>query len=235
MIPQHVGIILDGNRRYAKELMKKPWKGHREGVRKARDVLRWADDVGIEHLTAYVLSIENYESRPEKELDMILKYFREELDEVLSGDHPIHETETRVRFVGRLEILPDDLTDRMERIEEETSDYTEHTLNVCVAYGGQQEIVDACREIAEQVSGGQISPEEINPEVFSYYLYLNGGTPYPDLILRTGGEKRLSNFLLWQSAYSELFFVDERWPELSRETFMDVLSQFDERDRRYGQ
>ncbi|MBI4017574.1 MAG: di-trans,poly-cis-decaprenylcistransferase [Candidatus Aenigmarchaeota archaeon] len=232
--PQHVGIILDGNRRFARELLKQPWYGHKAGIQKARDVLQWADELGIPYVTAYVLSAENYNTRPKRELQMILKYFSEELDAVLSQDHIVHRTQTRLRFIGRLDLLPGELQKRMMKAEHLTSHYSKHFMNVCVAYGGQQEIVDACRAIAERVSGGTIRPNEIDERLFAHYLYLNGSAPYPDLILRTGGEKRLSNFLLWQSAYAELFFIDKRWPELDKRTFVSILKEYASRQRRFG-
>ncbi|QQG39976.1 MAG: di-trans,poly-cis-decaprenylcistransferase [Candidatus Aenigmatarchaeota archaeon] len=232
--PRHVGIILDGNRRYARELMKTPWYGHKAGIRKAREVLTWAEEFGIPYVSAYVLSAENYRSRPKRELEMILKYFGEELDVILTEDHPVHTTKTRVRFIGRLEMLPLELQKQMHKVESLTSRYSKHFLTVCVAYGGQQEIVDACRAIAERVSGGTIRANEIDERLFAHYLYMNGEIPYPDMIVRTGGEKRLSNFLIWQSAYAELFFVDKRWPELDKRTFVRVLDEYRKRQRRFG-
>lgn len=229
-----MGIILDGNRRFARELMKQPWYGHKIGVAKAREVVQWAEEFDIPCVTAYVLSAENYYTRPKRELKMILKYFDEELEVVLSGDHPVHQTGTRVRFIGRLHILPEELQKKMRKVEHLTSRYTKHKLFVCVAYGGQQEIVDACRAIAEKVSGGSIKAAEIDERLFSHYLYMNGDVPYPDLILRTGGERRLSNFLVWQSAYSELFFVDKRWPELDKKTFKRIIAEYSKRQRRFG-
>ena len=233
-IPQHVGVILDGNRRYARELMKKPWHGHKIGVQKARDVLKWADEMGIKYVTAYVLSAENYKTRPHVELKMILRYFDEELDEVLSNNHTVHDTQTRVKFIGRLGILPEGLQKKMHKVENLTSRYEKHVIYVCVAYGGQQEIVDACKAIAQRVSGGLIKPAEIDERIFAHYLYLNGEAPYPDLVLRTGGERRISNFLLWQTAYSELFFIDKKWPELDRRTFARVIQEYGKRQRRFG-
>lgn len=232
--PHHIGVILDGNRRYARMLSRKPWYGHKVGVHKAREFLRWADELGVEYVTAYVLSVENYLTRPRRELRMILKYFGDELDEVLTGDHVVHQTQTRVRFIGRLEMLPKDLQKKMLKVESLTSRYDRHFLNVCVAYGGQQEIVDACRALAERVSRGFIKPTEIDERVFAHYLYLNGEVPAPDVIIRTGGEKRLSNFLLWQAAYAELFFVDKRWPEIDRRTFVSVIKEYKNRHRRFG-
>ena len=232
-MPQSIGIIMDGNRRFAKELMKRPWKGHEFGVSKARKVLRWSDELGIEYLTIYALSVENLKTRPNMEFRKILHYFEKELDEVLTGNHIAHETKTRVKFIGRIGLLKKDLRNKMKKVEEMTKDYDKHLLSVAVAYGGQQEIVDACKKISLEVMDGMIEPHQINESLFKESLYTNG-FQCPDLIIRTGGERRLSNFLLWQSAYSELAFTDQKWPEFSRENFVSIIKDYQKRERRFG-
>lgn len=232
-IPQSVGIIMDGNRRFAKELMKKPWKGHKFGVKKAREALKWACELGIKCLTVYVLSVDNLKSRPKKELKKILGYFDKEMDILLSKNHVVHETKTKVKFIGRLRLLPKKLQSKMKKVEEKTKKYGEHLLNIAVAYGGQQEIVDTFKKLSKKISKGLIDPKKINEKLIRENLYTNG-SPYPDLIIRTGGEKRLSNFLLWQAAYSELFFTEKRWPEIDKETFLRAVKEFQKRERRFG-
>ncbi len=234
MLPQHIGIILDGNRRYAREIMKRPWDGHKMGLEKARQVIQWSCERGIKYMTAYVLSFENLQTRPKKELQMILKYFGEEMDNIVEmSDHVIHKFKVRVRFIGRTHILPDGLQDKMKTVEKITGNYKKHVMNIAVAYGGQQELVDAMKKILEKGLKGIIRPSDLNETILKEHLYTNG-QPYPDLILRTGGEKRLSNFLPFQSAYSELIFTDTRWPALTKKEFDGVLKEFSDRQRRFG-
>lgn len=234
MLPQHVGIILDGNRRFAKELMKKPWLGHKMGMEKARTVVEWACERGIKYVTAYVLSLENFGTRPKKELQMILKYFGEEMDNILNdAEHVINRFGVQVRFIGRTHILPDALQTKMKKVEQATKNHKKHTINIAVAYGGQQELVDAMKRILQEGLAGAIKPSDLNETMLKEHLYTNG-QPYPDLIIRTGGEKRLSNFLPFQSAYSELIFTDTKWPALTEKEFDAALAEFSNRRRRFG-
>jgi len=234
VIPTHIGVILDGNRRFAKRLMKKPWEGHKLGLQKARKVLKWACEYGIKYFTAYVLSLENLKSRPKKELEYILSYLEQEVDSIIQEkDHLIHELKVQVRFIGRLNELPVRLREKMKRVEEITKRYKNHYLNVAVAYGGQQEIVDATKKIVKKCLKGILSPSKIDENVFKEHLWTNG-QPMPDLILRTGGEKRLSNFLTFQSVYSELIFTDKKWPEITKSDFIAALKEFEKRQRRFG-
>jgi len=234
MLPNHIGIILDGNRRFAERIMKNPWIGHYHGVKKTIEVLRWTCEKGIRYMTAYVLSLENMTTRPKEEFIMILKYLRKETNEVINNrKHVIHEFNIKTRFIGRLSMLPDDIQENMKKIENMTKKYKKHFLNVAVAYGGQQEIIDAVKKILEKGLKGIIKPSDLNEKMLKEYLYTNG-QPYPDMILRTGGEKRLSNFLPFQSAYSELIFLDKKWPEMSRQDFDDALEEFSNRKRRFG-
>ena len=234
MLPQHVGIILDGNRRFARELMKRPWLGHKMGMEKARQVLGWACERGVKYVTAYVLSLENIQTRPKRELRLILKYFGEEMDDILaSTDHVIHKFAVQVRFIGRTHILPDQLQAKMNEVAKITKKYKDHTLNIAIAYGGQQELVDAMKKILQEGLAGTIRPSDLNETILKEHLYTNG-QPYPDMILRTGGEKRLSNFLPFQSAYSELIFTDTKWPALSKKEFNNAINEFGRRQRRFG-
>ena len=234
MLLQHIGIIMDGNRRFAKQLMKKPWMGHKKGVDKAMEVLEWSCKKGIRYMTAYALSVENIHTRPKKELNMIFKYFMEEADNILANrEHIIHKLNVNVKFIGRLALLPEELQERIKNVEAVTRNYKTHFLNIAVAYGGQQEIVDATKKILEKGLKGIIKPSDLNEELVKESLYTNG-QPSPDLIIRTGGEKRLSNFLSFQSAYSELVFTDSKWPELQKKDFESILEEFTQRKRRFG-
>lgn len=234
IVPTHIGVILDGNRRFAKQLMKKPWMGHYYGLQKTREVLQWACEAGIKYITAYTLSFENLKSRPKKELAMILKYLEMEADNIITGtDHMVHKFNVKVRFIGRLHLLPSRLQKKLAAVENKTFDYKNHVLNVALAYGGQQEIADAVKEILLKGLKGVIKPSDVDETLVRHHLYTNG-QPYPDLVFRTGGEHRLSNFMPFQSAYSELIFTDKKWPELSKKDFDEALEEFDKRQRRFG-
>lgn len=233
-VPMHVGIILDGNRRFAKQLMKMPWEGHKMGLEKAREVLEWACDYKVRYMTAYTLSEENLARRPKEELRLILHYIGSEADSILKNKgHVANRKKIRVRFIGRTHLLPMWLRGKMKQVEKKTRSYKKHFLDIAVAYGGQQEIVDALKAIMQKGLKGIIKPVEMNEEIIKQHLYTNGH-PFPDLIIRTGGEKRLSNFLPFQSAYSELIFLDKKWPEITREDFKASLEEFSNRKRRFG-
>ena len=232
-VPQHLGVILDGNRRLAKRLVKLPWKGHDWGAKKVTEFLSWCRELGIQYVTLYSLSIQNIFNRPKNELDYIFKIFKREALELLKPDHDVHKYGIRVRAIGRLHLLPKELQVLLRKVEKITEKYKNYFLNVAVAYGGQEEITDAVKDLARKISKGILKPSQINENLIRHSLYTNG-TPYPDLIIRTGGERRLSNFLLWQSAYSELYFIDKMWPELSKRDFLKAIKDFQDRERRFG-
>lgn len=231
--PVHIGIILDGNRRFAKRLMLEPWKGHEWGAKKVKELLNWCKGTGVKYLTLYSLSAQNIFSRPKMEMDFLFKIFEKEFDAIAEKSHDVHRNNVRVKVIGRLNLLPKSLRDAIAKAEESTKNYKDYFLNLAIAYGGQEEITDAIIKIAKKASEGIINPEQINEDLIRHSLYTNG-TPYPDMIIRTGGEKRLSNFLLWQSAYSELFFVDKMWPEFTKEDFLSAIEEFKQRQRRFG-
>ncbi len=227
-----MAVILDGNRRLAKRLMKRPWKGHEWGSRKVTDFLRWCRDLGIKYATLYSFSIQNF-ARPKKEFNFLMKLFKKEALAVLDKKHDAHKYKVRIRAIGRIHLLPKDVQEAIRKAEEATKNYKNYFVNIAVAYGGQEEITDAVKEIAKNVSGGLIGPENVNEELIRHSLYTDG-TPYPDLIIRTGGEQRISNFLLWQGAYSELAFVKKMWPEFTKRDFVKVLEDYQNRERRFG-
>lgn len=232
--PTHIGMILDGNRRFAKRLMKKPWMGHKWGLEKSRDVIEWACEAGVKYITAYVLSLENYKTRPTRERNYILKYFESELDNVLHNkEHITHRMKVRVQFIGRVRILPSKMQKKMKKVEKTTSKYSNHFLNIAVAYGGQQEIVDAAKEILKKGLKGIIKPSDLDENLFRHHLWTNG-QPELDMIIRSGGEQRLSNFMPFQSAYSELIFTKKKWPELTKRDFRGFLREYERRQRRFG-
>jgi len=231
-IPTSIGIILDGNRRLAKRLMKQPWKGHELGAKKVNEFLNWCRELGIKYVTMYSFSIQNF-NRPKREFNYLMKLFEREALSILNPNHDVHKYKVRVKVIGRIWMLPKFVQKAFKKVEKVTKKYNNYFVNIAVAYGGQEEITDAIKKIAKKISNGIIKPKEINEDIIKQSLYTNG-TPYPDLIIRTGGEKRLSNFLLWQSAYSELAFVNKMWPEFSKEDFINVIKDYQRRERRFG-
>ena len=231
--PEHIGVILDGNRRWASARHMIPWEGHREGAEKVKQFLEWCIDLGIKTVTLYGFSTENFQ-RPMREVEELMKLYEENLEEVLRSD-VIHKNRVCIKAIGRINLLPERIQQLIREVEEATKDYDRFYLNVALAYGGRAEIVDAAREIASKVKGGELSPEEIDEAVFEKHLY-TAHLPQqdPDLIIRTSGESRLSGFLLWQSAYSELFFVDVYWPEFREIDLERAIRSFQQRQRRFG-
>jgi tritrans,polycis-undecaprenyl-diphosphate synthase [geranylgeranyl-diphosphate specific] len=188
----------------------------------------------VKVLTFYTLSLENLEKRPKRELDYLFRIARKELNDIIENrENIVHRNMVRLSFVGRLDLLPRDLQEKMKRVSELTGDYSKQHVNLAIAYGGRQEIVDASRRIAADARKGKIGPGRINEGLFRQYLWTNGFRD-PDLIIRTGGEKRLSNFLPFQSVYSELVFVDSLWPEFSKSDFVKAIRDYEERERRFG-
>ena len=232
-IPLHVAIILDGNRRFAKRLMKQPWQGHRWGAKKVKEFLEWLREYGIKYATLYSLSLENLKKRPERELNHILNIFEKEFRKILKPNHDVHKYGVRVKIIGRLHHLPERLQKLFKEVENATKNYKNYFLNFAIAYGGKQEIIDAVKNLVKKVKAGKIKLRDVNENVFETFLYTNGAPPV-DVLIRTGGERRISNFLLWQCAYAELFFVEKMWPEFSKEDFGKILEEYTQRERRFG-
>ncbi|MGC8612629.1 MAG: polyprenyl diphosphate synthase [Conexivisphaera sp.] len=231
-IPSHVGIILDGNRRWADEMRMPRWMGHRYGADRLEEVLHWVLDLGIRTTTVYALSIENMERRPREEVDRILELIKER-SKKLVVDPLVHERKVRVRLIGDRTRLPEDVRAALEEAERASAGYDRFFLNLAVAYGGREEMVHVAREVARMAASGTIRPEDVDEELISSLTY-TGGLPDPDLIIRTSGESRLSGFLLWQSAYSELVFLDVYWPEFRRIDLLRAIRTYQNRSRRFG-
>ncbi|WLP91672.1 isoprenyl transferase [Gordonia sp. NB41Y] len=240
-LPQHVAIICDGNRRWAKEAgFEDVSHGHRVGARRIADMLGWCSELGITTVTIYLLSTENLQ-RDSDELDALMQIVPDIVDEI-SGPvaHPGTDGATapwRVRIVGTLDQLPDAVADRLRAASERTAGHAGMNVNVAVGYGGRQEIVDAVRALLTEKAAEGASPAEmidaVTVEAIDRNLYTKG-QPDPDLVIRTSGEQRLSGFLLWQSAYSEIWFTDAYWPEFRRVDFLRALRDFAARNRRFG-
>ncbi|MFH1770797.1 MAG: polyprenyl diphosphate synthase [archaeon] len=221
-VPKHVGIVLDGNRRFAKKLMMEPWKGHELGAEKVEKLLSWSKELGIKELTLYSFSMQNI-NRPKKEFDYLMNLFRKAFTK-FKDDPRVKAEKIRVNIIGRLNLLPEDLQQLFKQIMDETKQNNNFVLNFAIAYGGREEIIDA---VNKAIAKG----EKVDEESFKKYLY---SSDEPDLIIRTGGEKRTSNFLPWQSTYSEWFFFDKTWPEFEKEDLVQVIDEFKERERRFG-
>jgi tritrans,polycis-undecaprenyl-diphosphate synthase [geranylgeranyl-diphosphate specific] len=232
-MPEHVGIILDGNRRWGFEKYGERLDGHFYGARTGEDFLEWCLDLGIKTVTLYVFSTENFQ-RPEEETNRILKLIEEETRKLVT-DERIHESRVHVKALGRLELLPDSLRKALAEVESVTASYDKHYLNIAVAYGGRAEIVDAAKRIIDEVKSGILDEELVDEDMFRKYLYTSHlPNPYPELIIRTSGEARLSGFLLWQAAYSEFVFLDVYWPEFRKIDLLRAIRTYQRRKRRFG-
>ena len=226
-VPKHIGIILDGNRRFAKRLMLKPYKGHEYGAEKIEKLLEWCKELGIKEITLYCFSIENF-NRPKNEFEYLMNLFKEEFTK-LKDDPRIKDI--KVNFIGRLNMFPKNVRDSMNVLIENTKSNKPYTINFAMAYGGRAVVIDATRKIAEQVKNGKLDVDKINEEVFEKNLYT---ASEPDLIIRTSGEKRTSGFLIYQGAYAELIFVDKMWPEFEKEDLINAIKEYSNRERRFG-
>lgn len=231
-IPTHVAIIMDGNRRFALAGGMRKHDGHRLGKEKVREVMRWCRDLGIQYLTVYALSTENLTGRSPEELDTLFNLYESGFRE-LADDSEIHQDRVRCRAVGQLHLLPARVVQAVAVAEQATKDYTNLVFTVCLAYGARQELVDAIKSILIDHEHGKISLEDICEELVSEYLYTSG-MPDPDLVIRTSGEERVSNFLLWQMAYAELCFIDVYWPAFRKRDFLRSIRTYQGRQRRHG-
>ena len=232
-LTKHIGVITDGNRRWAKARDKEGWEGHWAGARTLENFLDWCIELGVSAVTIYSFSTENF-NRDEKELEELFKVFSDNLEKLLTAPR-IHEKAVRVKAIGRVETLPKHIQELIRKVEEATADYSSFYLNIAIAYGGRAEIIDATRLIANKVKEGLIDPSSINEDVIEAHLYTSHlPNPDPDVIIRTSGEARLSNFMVWQSAYSELFLIDVYWPSFRKIDLMRAIRGYQMRQRRFG-
>jgi len=230
-VPEHIAIIMDGNRRFAREIGLGTGDGHKEGRNKLEELLYWGLETGVKILTVYAFSSENF-TRDSEEVKELMKLFEENFYKV-GDDKRVHQHQIRIRALGMLKMLPDEVQKAILYAEDKTKKYDKYFLNLAVAYSGREEIINAIKEISAQVKGGDLRIEDINQDMFSKYLY-TADLPDPDLILRTSGEVRVSNFLLWQLAYSELYFVDVYWPGFRKIDYLRAIRSYQQRVRRYG-
>jgi len=225
ILPRHIGIIMDGNGRWAAKRKLPRTMGHQAGARVFRKITKYCEKIGIEYLTVYAFSTENWK-RPKSEVEALMNLFRSYLKEALSD---FTSENIRVHFIGDASVLSDDLQDLMKKAEEETAEKSGMTLNIAINYGGQDEILHAVRRIIHD----HLSEDQINHELFESYLYTENQPPV-DLILRPSGEYRLSNFMIWQSAYAEYIFMDVLWPDFKPKHLDQALEEYAKRNRRFG-
>lgn len=228
-IPKHVAIILDGNRRYAKKKGLPGWSGHLIGSKKVDKLLDWCKELKIREITLYTFSMENFK-RSKMEINHLMNLFRKRFEKE-NKDKKIMKEGVRIRFIGRKYMFPKDLQKSMAELEKKTKNNKNYLFNFAMGYSGRTELVDAVKKIAEKVKKKTLKTKNINEEIIRKHLYLQD---YPDLIIRTAGEKRISNFLIFQAAYSELVFVNKFWPEFSKKDFINCIKEFSQRERRFG-
>jgi len=228
-LPKHIAIIMDGNGRWATRKGLPRSFGHKQGVSVLKKILKAAKNLGCKVITVYAFSTENW-TRPSKEVDFLINLFsevlRNEIDE-------IHEESTKIKFIGDLSPFPENLKKIISSSESQTKNNNKFLLNVCVNYGGRQEIVKVAKELALKSSSGEIKACEVNEELFNSEL-LTGGIKDPELLIRTSGEKRISNFLLWQLAYSEIYISEVMWPDFNEFEFLKAIIDYQSRNRRFG-
>lgn len=232
VLPAHVGVIMDGNGRWAKQRGLPRSSGHIEGAKNFRRIGEYAGDLGVRHISFYAFSTENW-SRPQQEVAAIMDLFGDYLQEAKDRLDENLEKGIRLRFLGDKSRIDPRLVELMDFVEDATKDMTKVNLNIAVNYGGQQEILHAVRALARKIADGALSPDDISLSDIENGLY-TAGQPPVDLVIRPSGEQRLSNFLLWQSAYAEFWYSDVLWPDFTTDDFDQALMAFEKRNRRFG-
>ena len=227
-LPNHIAIIMDGNRRWAKKNNLPSAHGHKEGAENLKKLAKYANKLGIKYMTVYAFSTENWK-RTKEEVGAIMKLLKFYIVDFFKSD----DNNIKIRVIGRLADLPKDLYEEIKKIEEKTKNNTGMTLNIAFNYGGRDEIVNAMKNIAEKVKNNEININDINEDMISDNLY-TAGQPDPDLLIRTSGEERISNFLPWQISYSEFIFTDKYWPEYSEQDLLESIQKYQKRTRRFG-
>lgn len=228
-IPKHIAIIMDGNGRWAQKRGMPRAFGHREGAETLKKIVRFSSDIGVGALTAYAFSTENWK-RPTEEVHLLMKLISDYLD---GNIEEMHQNNVKVRFIGKTEELSDMLRRKIEKAQTRTANNTGLVLNLAVNYGARTEITRAVEIIASQVRDGMIKPEDITENTIQQQLY-TANLPDPDLLIRPSGDLRISNFLLWQCAYTEFWFTEENWPDFTPELLVQAISDFQNRERRFG-
>jgi len=228
-LPRHIAIILDGNGRWAKQRSLPRTAGHKVGAETFRTIATYCRDIGIDYLTVYAFSTENWK-RPKEEVDTIMGLLKAYLLEAIDT---MEKDNVRLCFMGDMTVLNDELRELVERCNEISAKLSGCQCNICINYGGRAEIIQAARNFAADCVQGNANAEELTEEAFEKYLY-SAGIPSPELLIRPGGEQRLSNFLLWQCAYAEFYYTDVLWPDFSKEELLKAISAYQRRNRRFG-
>jgi undecaprenyl diphosphate synthase len=228
-LPTHVAIIMDGNGRWAKQRHRPRVEGHRQGVESVRAIVRAAGEIGIKYLTLYAFSVENW-NRPQDEVDTLMKYLARFLKNEISE---LDRNNVRLEAIGQIFRLPEFVQEQLQKTRAALANNNGLTLTLALSYGGRYEIVEACRSLAAKVKEGQLDPAEINEKAFAEHLYTRH-MPDPDLLIRTSGELRVSNFLLWQISYAELVVTPTLWPDFRKAQLFDALDEYAKRHRRFG-
>jgi len=228
-LPRHVAVIMDGNGRWAKKRALNRIRGHEEGAESVRVIVRTSREIGISWLTLYAFSEENWK-RPKYEIEALMRllkrFLRGELNEMLANG-------IRFQTIGRTHKLPDDVRQILAKTIEKTAGNKDMVLTLALSYGGRQELLDAVKKIAHRIEKGDITSQDITEQGISHYLY-NREMPEPDLLIRTSGEYRVSNFLLWQIAYTELYVTSTLWPDFRKEAYLTAIEEYQKRERRFG-
>lgn len=227
--PQHIAIIMDGNGRWATKRKLPRSMGHKKGAEVVESIVKASNELGVKYLTLYAFSTENW-NRNEEEVTMLMGLLRDYLKKDLQE---IQKNNVKIKFIGELNMLDKDVLESIRRIEADTDKNTSMTLCIAISYGSRQEILSAVKKVVSLVKRGDLSEQDIDAKVFSDALYTRD-IPDPDLVIRTSGEQRVSNYLLWQIAYAELYFSDVFWPDFSKEHLEDIIKDFNSRERRYG-
>lgn len=232
VLPQHIAIIMDGNGRWAKKRGLERSEGHKEGAKVFKKITEYAAKIGIKYITFYAFSTENWK-RSQTEVGNLMNIFRAYLDEMQEREEENETSGYNIRFIGQKEGLPEDIVNMINIVERDSSDKDRIYVNIAINYGGRAEIVKAVKEIAADVKEGKISESDIDEALVSQHIY-TCGQPDPDLIIRPSGEYRLSNFLIWQAAYSEFYYDDILWPDYTSNDLDKAIEAFSNRNRRFG-
>jgi tritrans,polycis-undecaprenyl-diphosphate synthase [geranylgeranyl-diphosphate specific] len=229
LTPKHIGIILDGNRRWAREKGLPEWKGHESGYQKVRKLFHWCREMGINEVTVYCFSMQNLR-RSKNEVRYLMRIFERGFKEIIR-EVDIHKNKVKISVIGQFHLLPDRVRKAIKRAVEITKKYGNFKINFAIAYGGREEIIEVVKKIARKVKRKLLKLKDINEELVNQHMFLSST---PDLIIRTGGEIRTSNFLLWQSNYSEWFFIKKYWPDFEKKDLEKVINEYKKRQRRFG-
>ena len=220
----HIAVIMDGNGRWATKRGLPRTAGHKKGAEVVVQIAKAAKEFGVKYLTLYAFSTENWKRSPE-EIGALMQLLRQYLDKNFKE---LEQNDVKIRFIGERYMLDADIVEKMERLEQKTAENKSLVLQIALSYGSRQEILNTAKEIAERVKNGDMQPQDIDEQTFSAMLY-TGGVPDPDLLIRTSGEQRISNYLLWQIAYSELFFTKTLWPDFAKEEFKSIIENYQTR------